>query len=154
MFVRSWGCELCLEWTEPLAPQKSCLLGKKYKVISLVFHYRSLQVVCFGSWFCDNFGSLLFIFFLLCSSPFSPCVCVLSFMLTQCFCLVLAVSVALHRPVWCERRLWASGEWRSSPRASESQSLRVFPCLESQVGDTGVFAVAFGRCCHRRRCRG
>lgn len=54
MFVRSLGCELCLEWTEPLAPQKSCLLGKKYKVISLVFHYRSLQVVCFGSWFCDN----------------------------------------------------------------------------------------------------
>lgn len=29
VFVRSWGCDLCLEWTEPLAPQKSCLLGEK-----------------------------------------------------------------------------------------------------------------------------
>lgn len=29
VFVRSLGCDLCLEWTEPLAPQKSCLLGEK-----------------------------------------------------------------------------------------------------------------------------
>lgn len=29
VFVRSLGCDLCLEWTEPLAPQKSCLLGRK-----------------------------------------------------------------------------------------------------------------------------
>lgn len=119
VFVRSLGCDLCLEWTEPLAPQKSCLLGEKWKVISLVFNYRSLQVVCFGSWFCDNFLTPSFFYIFsstvlphatsFCSSPshthslsppsppLSVCMCVcLSFPLSVFVC--FSFSCDCHGP--------------------------------------------------------
>lgn len=138
----------------------------------MVFNYRSLQVVCFGSWFCDNFLAPLllffsfFIFFLHCSPPFSLTPTLSLPLSVMCSSLSFSLSVFVyfsfscecHGPftgsVLCERRLWASGEQRGSPVGSESQSLGVFSCLESQVGDARVLAVAFGGCCHRRRRRG
>lgn len=74
------------------------------------------------------------------------------------FCLVLAVRASRAPFIFCSQaqscvrgRLWASGERRGSKAGSESQSLGVFSCLESQVRNAGVLAVALGSRCHRRR---
>lgn len=95
-------------------------------------------MVCFGSWFCDNFLAPSFFFYFLppLFSPFlshthslsPPSLYVfLSFILTQCFLfiLVLAVSVtALSQAQSCVRGDYghqASGgaaRWGQSPRAS------------------------------------
>ena len=103
----------------------------------MVFNYRSLQVVCFGSWFCDNFPTPSFFFLFLppLFSPFlshthslsTPSVCVPLFHSHSVFLfsLALAVSVtALSQAQSCVRGDYghqASGgaaRWGQSPRAS------------------------------------
>ena len=129
-------------------------------------------MVCFGSWFCDSFPTPFIFFFLFLERKlFLRCSLSLSvthFALSACvplfhahsvflFSLVLAACVtALPQAQSCVRGDYGHRANGGAARwGSESQSLGMFSCLESQVCNAGVLAVAFGsrHRCRRRRCR-